>query len=103
MLLKEDRGHRAPPLPSGDSIQLPYELLSVVFNNLLIPFDFDDPATARSARRTLYSASLVCTHWRDPAQRALFEHPLFTDLPHNPPLKWLKGEARKRYIVRGMD
>ncbi|KAL8293349.1 hypothetical protein RQP46_000050 [Phenoliferia psychrophenolica] len=95
----------APPPSSipDDPIQLPYELLSVVFHHFLAPFDFDDPATARSVRKTLCAAALVCSHWRDPAQRALNEHPLFTDSTHKPPIAWLNGEARKRYIVRKMD
>lgn len=82
---------------------LAYELLSAIFSEFLLPFDFDDIAASREARRTLVSASLVSTRWRDPAQRALFERPLFTDRAKSPVSQWLRGEARKRYLVTRID
>ncbi|KAK4703794.1 hypothetical protein P7C70_g2418, partial [Phenoliferia sp. Uapishka_3] len=101
----------APPAPTShtptwEPVHLPHEILSAIFEKFLIHFDFDDLATARSTRRTLYNCCLVAMSWADPAQRALYEHPLFTDRSLGQlaaPSQWLQGNARLRYITRAMD
>ncbi|KAL8281420.1 hypothetical protein RQP46_006104 [Phenoliferia psychrophenolica] len=67
------------------------------------PRDWDDTITPRGRYAALLAAALVCSRWRDPAQRALFDQIVIFDSVHiAQSRKLLKSPAWRRYRTRSL-
>ncbi|KAL8281411.1 hypothetical protein RQP46_006095 [Phenoliferia psychrophenolica] len=79
---------------------LPYETLSLIMNYLKGPSSFWD--TPRGRYDALRAAALVCSRWRDPAQRALSKEVVISQDDSHRAIRFLASPAKPRHRTRSL-